>query len=65
MHLLWVSGEDFVFRAELISQRASGLQCHTIKVVKGDNGIKVHAKDLAQLVHQRRVICGEDGNVVS
>lgn len=43
----------------------SGFHCHTVKVVERDNHIKVHSKDLFQLVHQGRVIHGENSNVVS
>ena len=48
-----------------LSQGAWGCQCHTVKVVERENHIKVHSKDLSQLVHQCRVINGENGHVVS
>ena len=47
------------------SQGVPDSPCHTVKVVEGDNGVKVHAKDLPQLGHQGRVVGGEDCHVVS
>lgn len=41
------------------------VQCHTIKVVERDNHIKVHSKDLSQLVHQHGVIGRENSYMVA
>lgn len=47
------------------SQGVASGQCRTIKVVERDNGIKVHAKDLSQPVHDHCIIGRVDSNVVS
>lgn len=40
-------------------------QSHTVKVVEGKDGVKVHTKDLSDLVHESCLVDGEDRHVVS
>ena len=57
-----------VFRGYTLTGQCQGVPdspCCTVKVVEGDNGVKVHAEDLPQLDHQGRVVGGEDCHVVS